>query len=124
MNIIDAYEALKDGKQIRRCQWKDKEYYLELNKNNQIVDPQGEFAFIWTESLSDDDWEIYDDTKYFDFFEAIKRIKAGKRIANANTDKFIYKLDEDSHMIILEEFGSDFNFIQEEINSNKWYEVE
>lgn len=124
MNAIEAMQALKDGKKIYKKQWSDEEfYYVELNENNQIIDQQGEFSYICTENLTADDWELYDDTEYFDFFEAIARIKEGKKVSHASSDKFIYKFDEDSHMIILEEFGNEFSFIEEEINSNKWYEV-
>ena len=123
MNVIEALQALKDGKKIRGRKWKNKQIYFELNENGQIVNLHGNLVNIWPNSLDADDWELYE-PEYFDFFEAIARIKAGKKVTNAGVDTFIYKLDEDSHKIILEEFGSDFNFIQEEINSKKWYEVD
>ena len=126
MNAIEALKALKDGKKVKSRCWADRKAYIELNENKQIVGGQNEPSYIWIEDLASDEWELYDDTEYFDFFEAMKRIKAGKRVSNTNANScgYVYKLNEDNHTITLDKLNCSFDFIHKEINSDKWFEVE
>ena len=124
MNAIEAMQALKDGKKIRKRHWRDRKIHIQLNKNGQIVDPRGDAIAMNTYNLVSDEWELYDDTEYFDFFEAIKRIKEGKKVSTEDVKGPIYKLDRAGHTILLDGFGDSFSFIRDEITSNRWYEVE
>lgn len=129
MNIIEALQALKDGKKIRKVIWPNSNcyYYLDERKGEMKDSYNNNAIGISIDNLFNDEWEIYEpEPEYFDFFEAIKRIKEGKKVTNVDSNScgFIYKLDEDSRIIILDEPNRGFNFIHKEINSDKWYEVE
>ncbi len=126
MNIIQAMQALENGKKIRRVDWLDSNCCLRLDKQKGEIKDEynNNMVGIPIDNFFKDEWEIY--TEYFDFFEAMRRIKEGKKVTNtdANSCGFIYKLDEDNHTIILDELNCRFDFINKEINSDKWYEVD
>ena len=128
MNVIEAMQALKDGKKIRGRKWKNKQIYFELNENGQIVNLHGNLVNIWPNSLTSDDWELYE-PEYFDFFEAIARIKEGKRVTCKHNSNFYYYYDEDLNKPLRMIKASNLNnsqavFCDFETNSKEWYEVE
>lgn len=119
MNIIEALQAMKDSKKIRGRKWKNKQIYFELNENGQIVNLHGNLVDIWTNSLTADDWEVYEPIEYFDFFEAIKRLKDGKKVTNEWIKPGYYY------------YGDTIQYVNctppieyKEYNSKRWFEVE
>ena len=62
MNLNEAVEKLKKGYKIRRKNWIDIDYYIEVTNNGQIVDNNGLYRSIGIVSLSDlteDAWELF-----------------------------------------------------------------
>ena len=62
MNLNEAVEKLKKGYKIRRKNWIDIDYYIEVTNNGHIVDNSGSYRSIGIVSLSDlieDAWELF-----------------------------------------------------------------
>lgn len=125
MNILEAMQALKDGKKIRKRQWENMNFYIQLNRNFQIVDPQGDVAAMNTYKLGGDEWELYDDTEYFDFFEAVARMRYGKVVANKECPSKHYYVD-DGEFGYKDTQGKYYHCSGVSIgltNSTEWFEV-
>jgi len=58
MNIIDALQALKDGKKIRASVWK-KGAYLMACQDGMICNEKGSITEIASCNISTNKWEIY-----------------------------------------------------------------
>lgn len=59
MNIIEALQALKEGKKIKRAAWKHLKYIVLMG--NKIKDDLGGGfnLCVLSENLYEDDWELY-----------------------------------------------------------------
>lgn len=123
MNVLEALQALKDGKKIRKKDWLYAGYYIQLNEHNQIIDLHGDVKQIYTDSLNDE-WELYDDAKHFDCFEAMKRLKDGKKVS-FYSDSRLYYVEENGYIMFHAKCSSmPINFLQDDFLSKYWHEVE
>ncbi len=131
MNIIDAIKEMNEDKEIYRTCWSCKQK-LKASEDFKIladVATNTVYAFSVTDLLADD-WAIYEKPKeYFDFFEAIKRIKEGKRVTCKHNSNFYYYYDEDLNKPLRMIKASNLNnsqavFCDFETNSKEWYEVD
>ena len=127
MNIIDAYEALRNGKKVRKNHWPDKDSYIELNAESQIVDKYGDPAPFYAYNMVEpDSWEFYEpecEIEYFDFFEAMKRLKEGKKVTNVNDPQVYFKLIVNDLYFYVDDVAVDAQFTKSDIAYKKWYEV-
>lgn len=105
MEFKQAYEALKQGKDIKRPSWKG--FWRKENgtiamhcKDGRILKlTESEDIFYTVNNIVADDWEVVDgdnitglDISTFTFGEAISRMKRGHKVARASWDcrVFIY----------------------------------
>ena len=128
MNIIEALQALEDGKRIRKINWlySHSYFYLDKRKGEIKNELNKNVHSIFIDNLFKDDWELHDGTEYFDFFEAMNRIKDGKIVTNKDCPFKQYYLDIDGNFSCKHPIS---NYLYQVIsieltNSTTWYEVE
>lgn len=128
MDAMEAFKALLDGKKIKRKNWTGKGWYccLHMETGGLRIQHYENFLNIPNDRFFEDEWELYKpkhEHEYFDFFEAMKRMKDGKKVTNVNSDE-CYAYSVESGAIYLIESKQEADFIAEEINCQEWYEVE
>jgi hypothetical protein len=60
MNIIEALQALKNGKKMRRNWW-DKGLYIVMKCDGTICNGNASLTDISIGNITNDNWEIYND---------------------------------------------------------------
>lgn len=117
--LIDFLE----GEKIRKAGWFN-DMYIQFHPENKsfrkILDEENKLYTITEEDILDDDWEIYDDTDYFDWNLAYKAMKEGKIVSRKELEGCIYL--EDGYF-----YDSNYEYYtisEEDLESNYWYLVE
>lgn len=118
MDFKKAYEALKQGADIKRPSWKgfwrkeNNTIVMHCKDGRSIPITESEDVFYTVDNMVADDWEIVDGEKVtdlnittFTFGEAISRLKRGQKVARKGWNgKGIYiemqKPDEHSKMTL------------------------
>lgn len=136
MNIIEAGNELSKGRKIRLSEWEEGKFIQRssygLDSIRPLFNQYGENYLLNMYDLLSINWEIYEEPKeYFDFAEAVARIKQNKTVAcdgTENNDYFWYeKVSEPNPWRrYIKECGLNQPavFDSYEVNSDKWYEVD
>jgi hypothetical protein len=116
MNIIEALQALRDGKKIRITEWNDKRRYYCL-KGDRLVDESGKAEDINIRTsyvLVDDIWEIYTEPLKLTP-EEIKALKLARDCGFAD----ISRSSETDYTILFNyaKFGMDYCLCAHEVPS-------
>jgi hypothetical protein len=128
MNFIEAVQAAKDGKTVRRAVWECQ----RLTIHNGFVYCMGEIGdHSKVEHILAEDWEIVPEPpKTMGFMEAWEQAKAGKKIARYIWDSGWYatlrsSLDFCETVLMLTyQNGDKVPITQYNIDATDWYVVE
>lgn len=120
MNIIEAAKLMKADKKMRRRSWAFKKSYIYMDCF-EFFDKDGNKYVPGYDDLTADDWEVYEGTEYFDFFEAVRRLEDGKKVTNEWRASEYYCYHE-GIIKCSGRYSSPIGY--KEYNSKRWFEVE
>lgn len=133
MKFEEILPYLRNGEKIRQDDWKKGEYICIPIDSLLIRTQNNEEYILDNYDFKIDNWELYDETEYFDFNQVLKYLEEGKCVSRKNwkklschhqyifkdkTDKKLYNDREERIYWIADEdiFAKDWFLIDNENN--------
>lgn len=127
MNILEAANELSKGKKVRLSEWEEGKFIQRtsygLASACPLFNQYGGNYLINMYDLLSDNWELYEEPReYFGFFEAMRRLEAGKKVTNPYQAPEYYLFNKTIRLSENTSWGTSFEI--PEIACQEWYEVD
>ena len=81
MTFLEVLEHAEKGKWIRRKEWSFDSFLILSITRRMLLDRSGDIRIFKIEDYKADDWEVYDNRKYFNLSKAMQLLKEGKKVS-------------------------------------------
>lgn len=81
MTFMEILEYAEKRKLIRRKEWPLDSFLLLSITRRMLLDRSGDIRILKIEDYKANDWEVYDNKKYFNLSKAMRLLKEGKKVS-------------------------------------------